>query len=240
MFLKLFRARVALLALALLSPAEAEDRIHVVKRGDTLTSISVRYYGDVSRWGLIGQANLGKVYQGGHLIIPGSRLLIPELQSSVGCSPNCQPIIGAERIYFVSGNDYRPFSDETLYKRGMATDIVVSAFTWLGYDPVVEFVMPWSEGLARTVAGRYVATFPYAATDELRRSYFFSDSVYDTLLFPFAHVERPIKVANAEDLSGRRICSPKGYFTSYMDLLIRSGRIDLGRIPIILVHILRR
>lgn len=105
----------------------------------------------------------------------------------------------------------------------MATDIVISAFTRLGYDPIVEFVMSWSEGLSRAAAGRYVTTFPYAATDELQRSFFFSDSIYDTLLFPFAHVERPIKVAGVGDLGGRRICSPKGYFTSYMDSLIRSG-----------------
>ena|GEM_PF-3542554 len=54
----------------------ATDRFHVVREGDSLTRISLRYYGTGSRWQEIYQANRGTL-SASNSLQPGQRLLIP-------------------------------------------------------------------------------------------------------------------------------------------------------------------
>ncbi len=57
-------------------PAPAQPRTHVVQEGDSLTRISVRYYGTSARWQDIYDANR-EVLKGENALRPGQRLKIP-------------------------------------------------------------------------------------------------------------------------------------------------------------------
>jgi chromosome segregation ATPase len=58
------------------APALAPDRIHTVAEGDSLTRISLRYYGTPNRWQEIYDANRD-VLKGENALRPGQRLKIP-------------------------------------------------------------------------------------------------------------------------------------------------------------------
>jgi nucleoid-associated protein YgaU len=56
--------------------APAADRYHLVAEGDSLTRISVRYYGTSNRWQEIYDANRD-ILRGENALKPGQRLRIP-------------------------------------------------------------------------------------------------------------------------------------------------------------------
>ena len=56
---------------------EPAQKIHVVQRGDTLSSISAKYYGSARQWRKILNANRANLPDPNRLI-PGSKLVIPE------------------------------------------------------------------------------------------------------------------------------------------------------------------
>ena len=58
------------------APVVPDARIHVVQEGDSLTRISVRYYGTASRWQEIYDANR-EALKGENALRPGQRLRIP-------------------------------------------------------------------------------------------------------------------------------------------------------------------
>ena len=58
------------------APVTPAPRIHAVTEGDSLTRISVRYYGTGSRWQEIYEANR-EVLKGENALRPGQRLRIP-------------------------------------------------------------------------------------------------------------------------------------------------------------------
>jgi nucleoid-associated protein YgaU len=58
------------------APPVPEVRTHVVQEGDSLTRISVRYYGTATRWQEIYDANR-EVLKGENALRPGQRLRIP-------------------------------------------------------------------------------------------------------------------------------------------------------------------
>jgi 5'-nucleotidase len=56
---------------------EIRTRIHIVQKGDTLSSISAKYYGSARQWRKIVLANRDNLPDPNHLT-PGSKLLIPQ------------------------------------------------------------------------------------------------------------------------------------------------------------------
>ena len=55
---------------------EIRTRIHIVQKGDTLSSISAKYYGSARQWRKIVAANRSNLPDPNHLV-PGSKLIIP-------------------------------------------------------------------------------------------------------------------------------------------------------------------
>lgn len=51
-------------------------KFHVVRRGETLSGISYKYYGSAGKWQKIHQAN-SKILEDANKLIPGTRLIIP-------------------------------------------------------------------------------------------------------------------------------------------------------------------
>lgn len=82
-------APVASTPVAAAAPAAPEPRIHVVKTGDTLTTLARQYYGDGRKWGLILEANRDtlsapeKLHLGQRLIIPP----MPDKDAGTGTVP---------------------------------------------------------------------------------------------------------------------------------------------------------
>lgn len=60
---------------------------YVIRRGDTLSKIAKRAYGDGTKWREIMQANPKKVFRGGDLILVGDTLEIPALDLTPTTSP---------------------------------------------------------------------------------------------------------------------------------------------------------
>jgi len=56
---------------------EVQPQIHIVAEGETLTSISIGYYGSANRWQDILNANLN-IIKDANKLIPGMRLVIPK------------------------------------------------------------------------------------------------------------------------------------------------------------------
>lgn len=56
---------------------EQPPRIHIVQKGDTLSSISAKYYGSARQWRKIVTANSDNLPNPNRLT-PGSKLLIPQ------------------------------------------------------------------------------------------------------------------------------------------------------------------
>ena len=57
--------------------SEPTQRIHIVQKGDTLSSISAKYYGSAKQWRKIVAANKSNLPDPNHLV-PGDKLIIPE------------------------------------------------------------------------------------------------------------------------------------------------------------------
>ncbi|MGD0571556.1 MAG: LysM peptidoglycan-binding domain-containing protein [Sedimentisphaerales bacterium] len=57
--------------------AQQQPRIHIVQKGDTLSSISAKYYGTVRQWRKIVAANRSNLPDPNHLV-PGAKLIIPQ------------------------------------------------------------------------------------------------------------------------------------------------------------------
>jgi len=59
-----------------ITPLEGKERIHIVKRDETLTSISYQYYGS-NQWKKIYNANKARI-KNPDVVLPGTRLVIPD------------------------------------------------------------------------------------------------------------------------------------------------------------------
>jgi len=113
------------------------------------------------------------------------------------------------KLRLAHGNDYRPFSDESLPGGGLASEITTAAFRRLGID--VEYVfLDWKDGFDRTAAGEFDGTLPYLHSEKRDNLYAFTDSVYTTVLRWFLKSGKPVPrdVASAR---GKVVCTPTGY-----------------------------
>jgi len=60
------------------APPPAEDPVHVVEKGESLSKIAQKYYGKASLWTKIHEANKDQI-KNPDLIKPGQKLRIPRL-----------------------------------------------------------------------------------------------------------------------------------------------------------------
>jgi nucleoid-associated protein YgaU len=91
--------------------ADGAVRIHVVKAGDSLSSIAERYYGDGSRWKTIYQANKKTIGDDPALIQVGAELKIPEAESDAAkthVTKEGDTLYGLARQYY---------DDDSLWKK---------------------------------------------------------------------------------------------------------------------------
>jgi polar amino acid transport system substrate-binding protein len=145
--------------------------------------------------------------------------------------------VSAHTVQLVTGNDYPPFTDETLQARGMITEIVELAFREVGYQADITF-RPWKRGYEETKKGLFVGTFPYIKTEERLRDFHFSLPINTAYTRVFVKKDSPF--TKLEDLKGKRICVPLGYgITSAIDNMLTHESIKQEGNPINLESCLR-
>lgn len=213
---------------------DAEDvaagQPYVVEAGDSLSSIAYKFYRDQYKWRLILDANRDKVSADGALVQVGTVLDVPdvgETQPRVNQSEatRVDTATGRIEIDLVTGNDFKPYADETLPEGGMITEIVVTAFRDLGYEPLVDF-LNWPSGYDLTKRGKFAATWAWAPTAEREADFLYSDSLAEDLTFVYWHVDRPKEFGQLDDIKGHRVCRAVDYYTEFIDHLIESGDIE--------------
>jgi len=143
----------------------------------------------------------------------------------------------AKPIALVTGNNYLPFTDETLPQRGMITEIVDLVFKEIGYQPTITF-RPWKRGYEETKKGLFAATFPYIKTDERLQQFYYSDPI--NTIYTRIFVTKDSSIKKFADLQGRRICIPLGYgITRAMDDMLRQDFVKQEGSPVNLSNCLK-
>jgi polar amino acid transport system substrate-binding protein len=124
-------------------------------------------------------------------------------------------------MHLVTGNNYPPFTDESLPQGGMITEIVELAFQEMGYQAIITF-RPWKRGYEETKKGVFIGTFPYIKTEERQQEFYYSQPI--NTVYTRIFVTKQSSIKRIEDLPGQRICIPLGYGVSKeFDELLRKN-----------------
>jgi len=196
--------------------------IYVVKKGDTLSKIAKKQLGEINLWIELYRANKHIIKDADRINI-GQKLIIPVISK--------QSIKRKKRndvIKLVTGNKYAPFSDEKLPRGGMITEIVNEVFKGMGKETSIDF-WSWKYGYDATLAGEFVATFPYLKNEERTKLFYYSKPLYDIMILPFVKKNSSIKYNKLDDLKGLSVCRPEGYYIHDIQPLIDKDAIDLKR-----------
>ena len=138
-------------------------------------------------------------------------------------------------IQLLTAGDYRPFTDQALVRGGMITDLIDRALGLLkensdgpGYQ--ISWVNDWSSHLDPLLVRKvFDLGFPwfqpacdrYAELDEPARfrcdRFFFSRPVFEILVLFFTRKESGFTFASDQEVEGKRLCRPTGYFTFDLD-----------------------
>ena len=204
--------------------APTGPQTYVVKRGDSLSRIARRFYGNSILWQPILAANADKVGKGGGLIFPGTSLTIPDLNDTAQEFPVATAEEGTPKLSMVTGNDYTPFTDKDLPQGGMFTELVRTAMTRAGYDPETEF-LPWDYAMRATRKGTFKASFPWYDTPDRRAALWYSRPVYEVLIVVYYKSGAPLVFEGIDDLDGLNLCRPSGYFDDDIRAKVEAGQI---------------
>lgn len=140
-----------------------------------------------------------------HPIFPGLALGLAVLLSPA--------IVTAEQtatLQLVTGDNYAPFSDQSLPEGGLATHLVTYLFEQM-QQPVEVEVVSWAEGYQATLDGDYAGTFPYIQSEERQADFLFSEPLFTVSSFAYVDQSSTINARRPEDLAGLTLCLPEGY-----------------------------
>lgn len=223
--------------------AQEACKSYRVTTGDTLLKIAEKAYGS-GKYRMIYDANVVTIGSDPNRIEIGMMLRLPCADGSMPAAVVAAPVepsaaavaAAAEEtapIVVITGNDFPPFTDESLPGRGMFTELVETAA--YRADPEkkfeIQFVNDWDAHLDLLLpALAFDGSFPWSkpdcdqaeslsAHDQNRcANYDFSEPFYEVVDGFFARKDSQYAVAlKHEDLFGSRICRPEGYSTAHLD-----------------------
>lgn len=116
----------------------------------------------------------------------------------------------AEAVRLVTGNDFEPYTDETLLGGGLATVLVRRTFERAGDQVTIDFT-GWTRGYRFAKEGQYDGTFPYLLTEEREADMLASESLYSTRVLLVSSADRPLEFESLDALSGMTLCLPVGF-----------------------------
>ena len=214
------------------SSALAQDctKTHVVGSNETIFDIAQRYLGDPQKWSVIYYANQGKLNGALLQFAPGTELNIP-------CLPGVQvadqtPLLQDDaEMKLLTGSDYAPFTDRNWLGQGMVTELVNAALENTPH-PVpyaITWDDDWSTHLFPQLDGKkFDMGFPWLRPNceedrenERCANFHFSDPLVELLILVFTRTDNAFAFENDEDIHGKTLCRPEGYFTHDLE---RAGR----------------
>lgn len=152
----------------------------------------------------------------------------PEADGSVPVASAAAVVADAPGIGLLSGPDFAPFADPSLPEGGMIAELVTLALAQAAPDrPArLSFVNDWSRHLALLNSGEFDVGFPWYKPDCSRadrlsgsmkarcNGFIFSAPLFEVDMGFYVRAGDPLEAAAApEDLYGKRLCRPAGYFT---------------------------
>jgi phosphate transport system substrate-binding protein len=132
----------------------------------------------------------------------------------------------AETVRLVTGNDFKPFSDQGLPQGGLATEIVTKALASQGVTLELDW-QDWQRGYDAAKLLRYAGTFPYYTSKARAADFLYSQPLYSVkrrLFFRAGHAAP----ARVEDIAGGTVCRAQGYTPhAAVEALVQAGKVRL-------------
>ncbi|MDT8329031.1 MAG: transporter substrate-binding domain-containing protein [Roseovarius sp.] len=225
--------------------------VYTVERGDSLSTIADSLYKDAGMWTAIHNANLSKIGESPDAIHAGMILRLacingrplglsggtearhtpPTTRATAPIVQVAGPAASRAKVNLLTAGDFAPFTDRTLPNGGLLADVVNAAMAKAA--PAQGYAIHWVEDrpshleplLSNTLLD---AGFPWYRPDcaaqpdmSFCENFLFSDAIFEILILLFTDKARPLAFDSDDDLIGKRLCRPAGYFTHDLD---RAGR----------------
>lgn len=110
----------------------------------------------------------------------------------------------------LASSEYPPYFGEQLDNQGVITEIIVEAYTRIGYEVEIKF-MPWARSLEMTKEGDFDGMFALWYREEREQWFAFSAPLPPNELGFYKRRDNPITFTRFEDLRGYRIGTCRGY-----------------------------
>jgi len=138
-----------------------------------------------------------------------------------------------KELHLVTGNDFKPWSDQSLPNGGVITEIVQTAFKKIGINTTIEW-LPWKRGYHHVAFGRHgnYGTFPYSYSNKRTVDVYYSIPILISGLTIFVLDSNPVATdyENQSALHGLRFCTGVGYAFDDFDKLVDEGSINLKKL----------
>lgn len=243
-------ALFSLLALALFSIQNtfaAECGIdYEIKSGDSLSSIALDKLDDHQKWTAVYNANIDIVGDDPNLVAVGTILRIPCLDAepvlasssvpTVSSASSNRSVLGGEQLRVLTADDYQPFTDRSLPEGGLISELVNAALTANNDVPfhTIGWINDWAAHLDPLLAEHaYDMGFPWlqpncADDPENYRclNFLFSEPMFEMLVLLFTNTESPLVYGSDDDIVGKTLCRPEGYYTHDLE---KNGRLWLTK-----------
>lgn len=113
-------------------------------------------------------------------------------------------------LQIVTGNDFKPWTDETLPNGGFITDLITEIYHRMDVETEMIY-LPWKRGYLTAAKGDYIGTFPYWATEERLKQFLFSKPLFKNKLRFFVRHDSKFLKEPLKSLNGQKFCLPTGY-----------------------------
>lgn len=172
--------------------------------------------------------------------IVGAEPILPATATTEAAAPVPAPkfevVALRKKIQFLTAGDYAPFTGRALPNGGMHPDIIATAMDLLKsesggkVDYAINWVNDWSAHLNPLLVTRaFDMGFPWLRPDcqdfvnlnedsKYRcQKFFFSEPLFEELSLLFVKTDSPLKFETDQEVLGRTLCRPAGYFTFDLD-----------------------
>ena len=123
----------------------------------------------------------------------------------------------------LTAGDYPPFTDPELPGGGLITELLESAMKSSEMPYRLNWINDWAAHLDPLLSEKkYDVGFPWfdpgcPESDSPRCAFLFSKPVFELLIVLFTRTEQPLKFVQDDDIMGKTLCRPAGYFTHDLD-----------------------
>lgn len=133
-------------------------------------------------------------------------------------------------VELTTGDGYPPYVDWRMPTGGIATSVVRSVVTRIGFEPRFTS-LPWARGYKLMLKGDYTATFPYIRTPTREAEVAFSEPLFGIASHIFARAGSPMKFEDLGDLEGYSTCNYVGSaLPTSVQTLIAEGLVRVNEV----------